>query len=61
MSKKKETISDEEAIKNLLIIHLVKDGVDPKIIAMATEIPEGTIRRKFPMKYVKKSKEEKNE
>lgn len=44
-----------EAIKNLLIISLLKDGVDPKAIVEATGIPEGTIRRKFQMKYIKKS------
>jgi len=56
MKKKKETITNEEAIKNLLIITLLKDGVDPKIIATATGMPEMTIRWKFPMKYVKVSK-----
>jgi len=59
MSRKKETISNEEAIKNLLIISLLKDGVDPKIIEKATGMPEMTIRWKFPMKSIKKSKEEK--
>jgi hypothetical protein len=56
--RKKTEIGNEEAIKNLLIISLLKDGVDPKIIEAATGIPEMTIRGKFPMKYVKKSKEE---
>jgi hypothetical protein len=56
MSKKKETISNEEAIRNLLIISLLKDGVDPKIIEKATGIPEMTIRGKFPMKGIIKSK-----
>ena len=56
--KKKDVIGNEEAIKNLLIITLLKDGVDPKIIETATGIPEMTIRWKFPMKYVKRSKEE---
>jgi len=59
MSEKRHKINDEEAIKNLLIIGLLKDGVDPKIIEAATGIPEMTIRGKFPMKYVKKSQEEK--
>ena len=44
-----------EAIKNLLIISLLKDGVDPKAIFEATGIPEGTIRRRFQMKFIKKS------
>jgi len=61
MSKKKDKISNDEAIKNLLIINLLKDGVDPKIIATATGIPETTIRWKFPMKNIRKSKEEDNE
>lgn len=47
-------VNDQEAIKNLLIISLLKDGVDPKAIAIATGIPEGTIRRKFQMKFIKK-------
>lgn len=58
--KKKDMISNEEAIKNLLIINLLKDGVDPKVIKIATGIPEMTIRGKFPMKYIKKSKEKNN-
>lgn len=55
MSKKKDkiTIKNDEAIKNLLIINLLKDGVDPKIIEVATGIPEMTIRWKFPMKLIK--------
>ena len=57
MSKKNE-IDNNEAIKNLLIVQLLKQGVDPKIIEIATGIPEMTIRGKFPMKLVKKSKEE---
>jgi hypothetical protein len=56
--KKKDTIENSEAIKNLLIIGLLKDGVDPKVIENATGIPEMTIRGKFPMKYVKKQKED---
>jgi hypothetical protein len=59
MRKKKNVISDEEAIKNLLIVYLLKDGVDPKIIETATGIPEKTIRNKFPMKEIKKQEEEK--
>lgn len=53
----KQVVSNEEAIENLLIINLLKDGVDPKAIEMATGIPEKTIRNKFPMKLIKKSKE----
>lgn len=59
MTKKNIPIENEEAIKNLLIISLLKDGVHPKVIATATGIPEKTIRNKFPMKEIKKHQEEK--
>jgi hypothetical protein len=58
MTKKRE-IKNDEAIKNLLIVSLLKDHVDPKIIEAATGIPEMTIRGKFPMKQVKKLEDEK--
>lgn len=48
----KTGVSDEIVV-NLLIISLLKDGVDPKLLAEATGILEGTIRRKFPMSLVK--------
>ncbi len=54
MSKK--SLEDNEAIKNLLIVMLLKEGVDPKIIEAATGIPEMTIRSKFPMKLIKKTR-----
>lgn len=57
IAKKKETTDNNEAIKNLLIVSLLKDGIDPKIIEEATGIPEKTIRNKFPMKSIKKQKE----
>lgn len=57
-TQKKNAISDEEAVKNLLILNLLKDGVDAKLIEAATGIPEKTIRNKFPMKDIKKQKEE---
>ena len=57
MIKRKNEIKNDEAIKNLLIISLLKDGVDPKAIEAATGIPEMPIRGKFPMKFVKKQKE----
>ena len=47
------TISNNDAIKNLLIILLLKQGVNPKAIELATGIPEKTIRNKFPMKFIK--------
>ncbi len=52
----KRVISDEEAVKNLLILLLLKEGVDPKVIEAASGIPEMTIRGKFPMKLIKKPK-----
>jgi len=58
LRRKKDAINDEEAIKNLLIIHLIKDGVDPKLIETATGMPEKTIRNKFPMKEIRKAKGE---
>jgi hypothetical protein len=60
MSKKHE-LENNEAIKNLLIVFLLKQGVDPKVIETATGIPEMTIRGRFPMKLVKKSKVEEND
>ncbi len=52
---KKETnsINYEESIMNLLIVSLLKDGVNPKAIEIATGIAEKTIRNKFPMKFIK--------
>ncbi len=59
MAKKKE-IENNEAIKNLMIISLLKEGVNPKIIESATGIPEKTIRNKFPMKVIKEVGENEN-
>jgi hypothetical protein len=50
----KKVLDDNEAIKNLLIVLLLKEGVDPKVIETATGIPEMTIRGKFPMKLIKR-------
>ncbi len=52
-TKRKKPFDNNEAIKNLLIVALLKDGVDPKAIELATGIPEKTIRNKFPMKDIK--------
>lgn len=49
---KENTIPNDEAIKNLLIILLLKQGVTPKAIELATGINEKTIRNRFPMKLV---------
>lgn len=50
--KEENKNSNEEIIINLLILSLLKDGVNPKIIAKATGIPEMTIRWKFPKKLI---------
>jgi hypothetical protein len=50
-------VPNDEAIKNLLIIHLLRMGVDPKIIENATGIAAKTIRNRFPMKLIKGEKE----
>jgi len=47
-SKAKNEIDTDEAIKNLLIILLLKEGIDPKLIEKATGISEMTIRGKYP-------------
>ncbi len=61
MAKKKiARISDDEAVKNLLIISVLKDGVDPEIVAAATGIPEMTIRWKFPMKLIRTQRKRKS-
>jgi len=61
MAKKKVArIGDDEAVKNLLIISLLKDGVDPEMIAAATGIPEMTIRWKFPMKLIRAQRKRKS-
>ncbi|MGC1709168.1 MAG: hypothetical protein WA799_05120 [Nitrosotalea sp.] len=55
MAKKQnnDDIDNDEAIKNLLMISLLKSGVHPKAIERATGIPEKTIRNKFPMGFIK--------
>ncbi|MGD6810108.1 MAG: hypothetical protein ACQCN3_10470 [Candidatus Bathyarchaeia archaeon] len=55
-AKRKQPIENNEAIKNLLVISLLKDGVNPKVIETATGIPEKTIRNKFPMNDIKPSR-----
>lgn len=49
---KNDLVSNDDAIKNLLILLALKNGVDPKAIEIATEIAEKTIRNKFPMKLI---------
>lgn len=55
MESKKE-IDNDEAIKNLLIILLLKYGVDPKLIEIATGLAEKTIRNRFPASLLGKKK-----
>jgi len=52
----RNTITNEESIRNLLILNLLKDGVNPKLISIATGIPEKTIRNKFPVGLIKAEK-----
>jgi hypothetical protein len=59
--KKSQNAFGYESLVNLLAIGLLKDDVDPKIISAATKIPEGTIRRKFPMKLIKPTATKPNE
>lgn len=57
MAKKEtDSINHEEAIMNLLIISLLKDGVNPKAIEIATGLAEKTIRNRFPMGMIKSEK-----
>ncbi len=60
MVKDNSKINFEEGILNLLIINLLKQGVNPKILELATGIPEKTIRNKFPMKLIKNEESTKN-
>lgn len=55
VKKEVNQIDNNEAIKNLLIINLLKEGVHPKMIAQATGLAEKTIRNNFPMKLIRKN------
>lgn len=57
--KRKSEIPPQQALVNLLMIGLLKDGVDPSVIEMATGIPEKTIRNRFPMKKIRGEKGDK--
>ena len=54
--KRKSDIPIQEALVNLLIIGLLRDGVDPSVLETATGMPEKTIRNKFPMKKIRGEK-----
>lgn len=57
MAKKK--IEPNEAIMNLLIVKLLLDGVEMKLIEQATGLDEKTIYARFPMKLIKEARERK--
>ena len=48
----KNELDYDEAIQNLLMVLLLKDGVDLKIIEKATGIASKTIKNRFPMKDI---------
>jgi hypothetical protein len=48
VKKLEKEIDVREAIKNLLIISLLKQDVHPRLIEIATGMAEKTIRNKFP-------------
>lgn len=46
-------VKEIEGLKDLIIVGLLKDGVDPQIIADLTGISKKRVQNKFPMKYIK--------
>jgi hypothetical protein len=52
---KNQKQDNEESIKNLLIILLLKNGASAKAIEAATGIDQKTIRNKFPKSLLGKS------
>lgn len=56
MENKKE-FDNNEAAKNLLILLLLKQGVDPKLIEIATGMAEKAVRNKFPASLLGKRKD----
>lgn len=52
----KKNIEPNEAIMNLLIVKLLLDDVDMKLIEKATGLDEKTIYARFPMKLVKEAR-----
>lgn len=56
MSKEKSRKHDnEDAVKNLLILLLLKNGVSAEAIEIATGIDHKTIRNKFPRSLIGKT------
>jgi len=56
MSEEK-ALKELEAIKNLLIIFLIKSGATSEEIGLALGVDSSVVRRMFPMKKIKKFKE----
>ena len=53
MEKKDEVTRELEAIKNLLILNLIKIGATSEEIGRAVKVDSSVIRRMFPMKKTK--------
>lgn len=51
-------IKELESIKNLLVLMLIKSGSTSEEISSATEEDSSTIRKKFPIRKIKKEKKE---
>jgi len=49
-------LKELEAIKQLLVLSLLKDDISPGVIEIASGIKAKTIRNRFPMSLIKKSK-----
>jgi hypothetical protein len=49
-------IEANEAIMNMLIVKLLVDDVDMKLIEKATGLDEKTIYKRFPMKLIKEAR-----
>lgn len=52
----KKIIDSNEALVNLLIVKLLIDDVDMKLIERATGLDEKTIYARFPMKLIKEAR-----
>jgi flavoprotein len=50
---RKNSIKPDEAIMNLLVLELLVNDVDMKLIEKATRLDQTTIYKRFPMKLVK--------
>jgi len=50
--RKNQKQDNDEAIKNLLILLLLKNGVGAEAIEIATGIDQKTIRNRFPKRLI---------